>query len=122
MLHGRLGAMHVLGLPGNPVSSYVCAYLFLVPLIRRLMGRTDVERVPQSAVLGADLAENDERADYLRATLAAGPDGSPVATALPVQDSSMLAPLSAADCLLIREPHAPAAKAGSPCSILRLGR
>ena len=43
MMHGRLGAMHVLGLPGNPVSAYVCAVLFLVPLIRRLAGRTDVE-------------------------------------------------------------------------------
>jgi molybdopterin molybdotransferase len=120
MLHGRLGAMHVLGLPGNPVSSYVCAFLFLVPLIRRLMGRTDIAPVPQAAVLGGDLPENDERADYLRATLAKGPDGRPVATALPVQDSSMLAPLAAAGCLLIREPHAPPARAGSPCMILRL--
>jgi molybdopterin molybdotransferase len=120
MLHGRLGAMHVLGLPGNPVSAYVCAFLFLVPLIRRLMGRADIERAPEPAVLGGDLPENDERADYLRATLAAGADGRPVATAHPVQDSSMLAPLAAADCLLIREPHAPAARAGSACSILRL--
>jgi molybdopterin molybdotransferase len=55
MLHGRLGAMHVLGLPGNPVSSYVCAFLFLVPLIRRLMGRTDIERLTEPAVLGGDL-------------------------------------------------------------------
>jgi molybdopterin molybdotransferase len=121
MLHGRLGAMHVLGLPGNPVSAYVCAFLFLVPLIRRLAGRTDIERVPESAVLGGDLPENDERADYLRATLATGADGSQIATALPLQDSSMLTPLSAADCLLIREAHAPAARAGSPCTILKLG-
>jgi molybdopterin molybdotransferase len=121
MMHGRLGAMHVLGLPGNPVSPYVCAFLFLVPLIRRLMGRTDIERLPEPAVLGGDLPENDERADYLRATLTIGADGRPVATALPVQDSSMLAPLAAADCLLIRAPHAPAAPAGSPCTILRLG-
>jgi molybdopterin molybdotransferase len=121
MLHGRLDAMHVLGLPGNPVSAYVCAFLFLVPLIRRLTGRTDIERVPEPAVLGADLPENDERADYLRATLAAGADGVQIATALPVQDSSMLAPLAAADCLLIRAAHAPAARAGSPCTILKLG-
>jgi molybdopterin molybdotransferase len=121
MLHGRLGAMHVLGLPGNPVSAYVCAFLFLVPLIRRLMGRTDVEQVAETAVLGGDLPENDERADYLRATLATDAHGTRIATALPVQDSSMLAPLSAADCLLIREAHAPAAAAGSPCAILKLG-
>ncbi len=119
LMHGRLGGMHVLGLPGNPVSSYVCAFLFLVPLIRRLSGRSDLVTPTEAAVLGGDLPENDERADYLRAKLEAGPDG-PVATAFPVQDSSMMAPLAKADCLLIREPHAPAAKAGSPCAIVRL--
>jgi molybdopterin molybdotransferase len=119
LMHGRLGAMHVLGLPGNPVSSYVCAFLFLVPLIRRMSGRTDLAQPAETAALGCGLAENDERADYLRATLETGPSG-PVATPFPVQDSSMMAPLAKADCLLIREPHAPAAKAGDPCVIVRL--
>ena len=121
MMHGRLGAMHVLGLPGNPVSAYVCAVLFLVPLIRRLAGRTDVEPQREPARLGCDLPANDERADYLRATLALGPDGIPVATPAAVQDSSMLTPLARADCLLVRAPHAPAAKAGEIGSIIRLG-
>ena len=121
MMHGRLGGMHVLGLPGNPVSSYVCAVLFLVPLIRAACGRSDVEPKLEQAVLGCDLPANDERADYLRARLAAGSEGLPVATPFPVQDSSMLVPLAEADCLLIREPHAPAAKAGSRCTILKLG-
>jgi molybdopterin molybdotransferase len=120
MMHGRLGAMHVLGLPGNPVSAYVCAVLFLVPLIRRLTGRSDTEPVAEPALLGCDLPENDERADYLRATLAERHGSLPVATPAPVQDSSMLTPLAAADCLLLREPHAPAATAGAPCSIIRL--
>src|SRR5438093_9810684 len=120
MMHGRLGPMHVLGLPGNPVSAYVCGVLFLVPLIRRLTGRADYEPRLEQAELGCDLPENDERADYLRATLKAGPDGLPVATPCPVQDSSMLAPLARADCLLIREPHAAAARARSRCTILKL--
>jgi molybdopterin molybdotransferase len=120
MMHGRLGAMHVLGLPGNPVSAYVCGVLFLIPLIRRLIGRADHEPQLEAAQLGCDLPENDERADYLRATLKPGPDGLPIATPCPVQDSSMLAPLARADCLLIREPHAPAAKAASRCTILKL--
>jgi molybdopterin molybdotransferase len=120
MMHGRLGPMHVLGLPGNPVSSYVCGVLFLVPLIRRLTGRADYEPRLEPAQLGCDLPENDERADYLRATLAPGPDGLPVATPCPLQDSSMLTPLAKANCLLIREPHAPAAKAGGRCVILKL--
>jgi molybdopterin molybdotransferase len=120
MMHGRLQEMQVLGVPGNPVSSYVCAFLFVVPLIRRLAGRQDLERIREFARLGSDLPANDERADYLRATLAAGADG-PIATPLPSQDSSLMAPLAKADCLLIREPHAPSAQAGSECVILKLG-
>jgi molybdopterin molybdotransferase len=121
LMHGLLGAMHVLGLPGNPVSSYVCATLFVVPLIRRMSGQRDVAPEIDSARLGGDLPENDERADYLRATLRYDSEG-PVATALPVQDSSMMLSLSRADCLIIREPYAPAAKAGSPCRIVKLQR
>jgi molybdopterin molybdotransferase len=112
--------MHVLGLPGNPVSAYVCSILFLVPLLRRLAGRSDIEPALESAVLGRDLPQNDERADYLRAQLSSGPDGLPIATPALMQDSSMLCPLAAADCLLVREPHAPAAAKGAPCKILPL--
>jgi molybdopterin molybdotransferase len=121
LMYGRLGAMHVLGVPGNPVSAFVCGFLFLVPLIRCLAGRTDLERPIDEAVLGCDLPENDERADYLRATLTEGTQG-PVATPFPVQDSSMMAPLAKAGCMVIREPFAPAAKAGSRCSILKFER
>ena len=119
MMHGRLGAMQVLGVPGNPVSSYVCAFLFLVPLLRQLSGIADVEHHPVPARLGRDMLANDERADYLRATLSQSPDGL-TATPLPAQDSSLMASLAKADCLLIREPHAPAASSGSPCVILKL--
>jgi molybdopterin molybdotransferase len=120
MMHGRLGAMQVLGLPGNPVSAYVCALLFLVPLIRRLTGRTDLTPATESAVLGTDLRANDERADYLRATLGRAPDGGLLATPFPVQDSSMLSPLAGADCLILRAPFAPAARAGARCDVIRL--
>jgi len=113
--------MHVLGVPGNPVSAFVCAFLFLAPLIRRLSGRADVATATESAVSGSDLPQNDERADYLRATLRQGPQGF-VATAFPVQDSSMMSPLAKADCLLIREPYAPAARAGTPCRIVKFER
>jgi molybdopterin molybdotransferase len=121
LMHGRLGRMHVLGLPGNPVSAYVCAFLFLVPLIRRMSGRSDVSVGAESALLGCDLPANDERADYLRATLQQGPNG-PVATPFPVQDSSMTAPLARADCLVVREPYAPAARAGTHCLIVKFDR
>ena len=120
MMHGRLGELHVLGVPGNPVSSYVCSFLFLVPLIRKLSGRADLEHVRETARLGRDLPENDEREDYLRASLTQGPDG-PVATPVTSQDSSLMAPLSRAGCLVIRPARAPAASAGSLCSILKFG-
>ena len=120
MMHGKLGAMQVLGVPGNPVSSYVCAFLFLVPLIRRLSGRADIEPKPVPARLGSALPENDERQDYLRATLEEGPQGL-VATPVKAQDSSLMANLARADCLVIRAPHAAAAPAGSQVVVLKLG-
>ena len=121
LMYGRLAGMQVLGLPGNPVSAYVCAFLFLVPLIRRMSGRSDLAMPTESALLGSDLSANDERADYLRATLRESSEG-PIATAFPVQDSSMMVPLAKADCLIIRKPYAPASGAGSRCVIVRFER
>jgi molybdopterin molybdotransferase len=118
LMHGRLGDMHILGLPGNPVSSYVCAFLFLIPLIRCMGGRADLTIPVESAVLGCDLPANGEREDYLRGSLRHGPTGE-VATPLPVQDSSMMVPLAKADCLVIREPYAAPASAGSRCAIVK---
>ena len=120
MMHGRLGAMRVVGVPGNPVSSYVCTMLFVVPLIRALSGRRSVHHVRETALLGRDIAANDQREDYLRARLEAREDGTLIATPVTKQDSSLLANLSAAQALLIRAPFAPAAKAGAPVEILRL--
>lgn len=121
LMHGRLGAMTVLGLPGNPVSSIVCSLIFLVPLVRALSGDPDAGAVAtQPARLGVDLPANDERQDYLRARLSAGEDGTLVATPFPRQDSSMLRLMAEAEALVVRAPHAPAARAGDPCRIIRL--
>jgi molybdopterin molybdotransferase len=120
LMHGRLGEMRVLGLPGNPVSSYVCGFLFLVPLIRRLSGRLAVHHRLETAALGRDVPANDQREDYLRARLQQQSDGSLVATPVNHQDSSLLGNLAAAQALVIRAPFAPAAAAGSACTILRL--
>lgn len=120
MMHGTLGAMRVIGLPGNPVSSYVCAFLFLVPLIRALTGRSDVHHLRESAVLGRDVKENDQREDYLRAQLQQGTDGLTAVLPVDRQDSSLLGKLAAAQALVIRPPFAPAAAAGTHCEFLRL--
>jgi molybdopterin molybdotransferase len=118
LMHGRLGGMLILGLPGNPVSSYVCAFLFLIPLIRRMSGRTDLTIPVESAVLGCDLPANDEREDYLRSSLCHTPAGD-IATPFPVQDSSMMVSLAKSDCLVIREPYAPSASVGTRCAIVK---
>ena len=120
LMHGRIGDMRILGLPGNPVSAIVCGVLFLIPLIRALAGDPQAGADPtEAAVLGCDLPANDSREDYLRATLAPGA-GLPVATPFGRQDSSMLRVLARSHCLVVREPHAPAAKAGEACRIIRL--
>ena len=120
LMHGRIGEMHVLGLPGNPVSAFVCGLLFLIPLLRTLAGRSDVSLPTESAVLGASQPANDERADFLRATLQRDRGGQLVATPFPTQDSSMVGVLAKANCLVIREPYAPPAEAGAPCTIVRI--
>jgi molybdopterin molybdotransferase len=120
MMHGRLGAMRVIGLPGNPVSSYVCGFLFLVPLIRKLSGQTAIHHRRETARLGRDVSANDGREDYLRARLELRGDGVLIATPVDHQDSSLLGNLAAAQALLIRAPFAPAAAAGSACEFLRL--
>jgi molybdopterin molybdotransferase len=122
LIHGSMGAMSILGLPGNPVSSIVCAILFLVPLVRHLQGDPNAG-APQDepALLGADLPTNDGRKDYLRARLSRDAEGRLIATPASRQDSSMLRVLAESNCLVIREPHAPAARAGEPCRVLRMG-
>lgn len=121
LIHGRIGPMQILGLPGNPVSAIVAGVIFLLPLIRALLGDPNAAiETFETALLGSSLRANDNRRDYLRAALTRGATGLPVATPFPIQDSSLLGVLARADCLVVREPGAPAAQKGDPCRILRL--
>jgi molybdopterin molybdotransferase len=120
LMFGRMGEIPLLGLPGNPVSSLVCALLYLRPAIDVMLGRTPAERPVETAVLGAALPANDWRRDYLRARLTLDPQGRRVATAFGRQDSSMFATLAQADCLIVRPPEAPPAPAGETVEIVPL--
>ena len=113
MMAGRLGNAVVLGLPGNPVSAFVTAFLFLRPLIATMAGALDPFPRTATAVLGEELPANDHRQDYLRATTR---DGHVFAAS--IQDSSMLLTLARADCLIVRHPHAPALGAEEVVEIL----
>jgi len=120
LMFGHAGKIPLLGLPGNPVSSLVCATLFLAPALEKLSGTPVVSPRMTHAVLGEALGENDRREDYLRGTVIERPDGALVATAYKRQDSSMLCLLTHANCLIKRAPHAPAAKEGSSVEIIHL--
>ena len=115
MMAGRLGAVQVLGLPGNPVSAFVTALLFVRPVIAALGGARDPLPAPVAATLGEDLPANGARTDYMRATLR---DGRVFTST--IQDSSMLRTLARADCLVIRVAHAGPARAGESADILLL--
>jgi molybdopterin molybdotransferase len=121
VIHGRLGDMVILGLPGNPVAAFVAGMVLLVPLVRALCGDPDAGRDhSEPAILGKALRGNDSRQDYLRATLKPSESGLPVATPFEIQDSSLLKILAQSQCLVVREPHAKPAAAGDPCRIIRL--
>lgn len=119
MLLGASDKLRVIGLPGNPVSAFVCAFLFLVPLLRKMQGRSDALPQTESALLGRAVDANDHRQDFLRAKFTRRGDGQLIATPFKLQDSSMLAVLHAADGLVVRAPHAPATPEGAPCDVLR---
>jgi molybdopterin molybdotransferase len=116
LMHGKLGAMRVLGLPGNPTSSMVCTVLFLRPLIRALNGEPDPGAdLSEPARLAVALPANGPRQDYMRAALGRGADGILVATPAVSQDSSLVKTMARADGLIVRPPHAEPAKAGETC-------
>ncbi len=119
LMVGRYHGVPMLGLPGNPVSTCVCALLFLMPAIEKLSGAAVTGAATATARLGATLGANDRRQDYLRARLARAADDTEEVFAFEVQDSSMMRLLSAADCLIVRPPHAAAVGAGENVPILR---
>lgn len=114
LMAGRLGRMAVIGLPGNPVSSVVCAHVFVLPMLRALQG-LPAEPAPRRLVpLAVDLPANGRREHYMRARLL--PDGT--VAPFDSQDSSLLTVLAAADALLIRPIHDPARPAGTEVAYL----
>ncbi|HEX9159412.1 MAG TPA: gephyrin-like molybdotransferase Glp [Rhizomicrobium sp.] len=118
LIFGRLNGKPFVGLPGNPVSSFVCATLFLQPLIAALLG-TAIEHHYKTARLSGALRANDSRQDYIRARLFLR-DGDLWAEPFAIQDSSMQSALARADALIVRAPHAPAVGEGNAVEIIPL--
>ncbi len=107
LMAGRLGNAAMVGLPGNPVSAMVCGYLFLLPMVRRMLGIEQVLTPFERAQLSEPIDKNGPREHYMRAIL----DDQGI-RACADQDSSLLSVLAQANALLVREPHDPARPAG----------
>jgi len=122
LLFGRLGKQRVLGVPGNPVSALVCSEIFLVPMLVKLLGVAEERRPLPEASLGVALPANGPREHYMRARSEWREDGVRVVTPLPSQDSSLVAALARADCLIVRPPNAPELPQGAAVRILPLDR
>lgn len=111
--------VHIIGLPGNPVSSLVCSLVFLRPLVAQLSGSAQTADI-RPARFGQPMNANDHRRDFVRSTVEQAVDGTLIVTPLPIQDSSMLSALVRSNALLIRDENAPPAAAGESCTILML--
>ena len=118
LMFGRIHDSMMIGLPGNPVSTLVCAMIFVRPALRAMMGLDAAPSPTVTARLAAPLDRNDRRQDYLRATLEHDSTGQLLVRSFEKQDSSMMAPLAKADCLIVRAPHAEPAEVDEIVEIL----
>ncbi len=120
LMFGDLAGTPMLGMPGNPVSSMICSYIFLIPALDILMGLKPRQPISIPAFLSHDVKQNDRRQDYLRAKIIGEKDGLPLIETFSNQDSSLLSALSEADCLLMRPPHADPLGEGQKVDVLML--
>ena len=121
LIWGKISHTPTLGLPGNPVSTAVCALVFLAPAISKLCGGTHHDFV-FSAPITSDLPENDQRQDYIRANIIIADNGQTQISPAQRQDSSMMATLAHANAFIVRPPFDPPVSAGDIVSILPMPR
>jgi molybdopterin molybdotransferase len=119
MLFGRMGSQRVLGLPGNPVSAMICARVFLVPLIERLLGHATVAAAVH-ARLTQPMKANGDRLHYMRAIMERDTSGVLTVTPQASQDSSLTSVLAASNALIVAAINAPALPAGAEVEVLPL--
>ena len=115
LMVARRGQQWILGLPGNPVASYVTAYFFLLPLMRALLGAQNCLPRTITAPLSSGLDAIGTRREFIRGNW----DGTQVYPE-PMRDSSALAALAGSNCLIDRPAHAPLAPAGTGVAIYLL--
>ena len=115
LMAGRLRTTVALGLPGNPVSAYVTALLFLLPLAARIAGADHMLPAAETMALATPLPATGPRREYVRAAARGG-----MAHPLTGQDSAALRRLPEADLLVLRDAHSPAAPGGAIVTVVRI--
>ncbi len=113
LMAGRLGDIPMVGLPGNPVSAMVCGHIFLLPMIRNMLGLNAETKQIATARLTHALVANGPREHYMRADVI-----EDEISVFDNQDSSLLTVLSSANALLVRPPNDPARQAGETLGYL----
>jgi molybdopterin molybdotransferase len=117
-MFGRIKDKPAMGLPGNPVSAYVTAFIFLRATLKKMQGLPFVQDTPIRAVLGGDVKANGTRQEFMRATFSHNQQGQLVATPYNKQDSAMLANLAHCEGFIIRPVNAPALSAGAETDVI----
>jgi molybdopterin molybdotransferase len=118
---GVLGdGRRMLGLPGNPASAFVCAEMFLRPILMAYQGAPAAPRT-LAARLEAPLPANGPREQWMRARLSYA-DGAVTVRPYRDQDSSLVTIFAASDALVRRQAGAAAAAAGELVEALPLAR
>lgn len=110
------GQQVLLGLPGNPVSSHVTAFLFLLPLLRTTLGAREPLPVPIHLPLAGPIKASGGRREFLRGRFVG--QGVEVLTQ---QDSGALAAMAAAQVLIDRPANSDPATPGDMVATYLLG-
>jgi molybdopterin molybdotransferase len=117
---GTVDYRPIFGLPGNPVSTLVCFYLYARPAIRKMAGRARVGLPRVDARCGVDIKTSKDLTEFVRVKLERDADGW-LATPTGSQGSGILSSLSRADGLLIGPSTETILKAGAQATVLLLG-
>ena len=118
LMFSKIDNTPLLGLPGNPVSSGVCALIFLNIAIKTMLGTISTFPDFENVILEGFLKKNDERMDFIRAKIK-NQNGYLFAIPFERQDSSMIHQFSLADCLILRDPFEKENKNGDKIKIIR---
>jgi molybdopterin molybdotransferase len=117
---GTVGYRPIFGLPGNPVSTLVCFYLYARPALLKMSGRRRVGLPRVSARCSVDIKTSKDLTELVRVRLERDGDGYK-ATPTGSQGSGILSSLSRADGLLICPSTETILKAGAQATVLLLG-